>query len=98
MTTLTRALNSIGKKCFVDYFYDFKDCDDKIVLANKLLSENLKVTSLLAQMTRINYARWIFENGAEEEALSYIIASDRIDDVTRKKAKVLLEKTSACIS
>jgi len=87
MTTVKRALNSIGKKCFIDYYEDFRDCTDKQALAKKLLDNNEKATSLSAQMTRINYAQWIFDNKKEKEALSMIIGSDRIDDAAREKAK-----------
>jgi hypothetical protein len=38
-------------------------------------------------MTRIKYAQWIFDNNKEKEALSIIIKSNRLDDVTKKKAR-----------
>lgn len=88
---LTRALNSIGKKCFVDYFNDFKRCTDKSKLAQKLLADNPRAYSLNAQITRINYAKWIFENGLEYEALK-IITNARIHENTIAKAsKLILE-------
>ncbi len=87
MTTVERALNSIGKKCFIDYYEDFKNCNDKEVLARKLLTNNSNATSITAQMTRINYAQWIFDNHKEKEALSIIINSNRMDDVTKRKAR-----------
>ncbi len=87
MTTVERALNSIGKKCFIDYYEDFKNCNDKEVLARKLLTNNSNATSITAQMTRINYAQWIFDNHKEKEALSIIINSNRLDDVTKRKAR-----------
>ncbi len=87
MTTVERALNSIGKKCFIDYYDDFKNCADKKVLACKLLTSNINATSITAQMTRINYAQWIFENHKEKEALSIIIDSSRLDYITKRKAR-----------
>ena len=87
MTTVKRALNSVGKKCFIDYYEDFRSCTDKNALTEKLLANNKNSTSPPAQMTRINYAQWIFDNNKEKEALSIIIISNRLDDVTRKKAK-----------
>ncbi len=87
MTTVERALNSIGKKCFIDYYDEFKYCNDKEVLARKLLTNNSNATSITAQMTRINYAQWIFDNHKEKEALSIIINSNRLDDVTKRKAR-----------
>ena len=87
MTTVERALNSIGKKCFIDYYEDFKNCNDKEVLARKLHANNSNATSITAQMTRINYARWIFDNHKEKEALNIIINSNRLDDITKRKAR-----------
>lgn len=87
MTTVERALNSIGKKCFIDYYEDFKNCNDKEVLARKLLTNNSNATSITAQMTRINYAQWIFDNHKEKEALNIIINSNRMDDVTKRTAR-----------
>ena len=92
MTTVERALNSIGKKCFVDYYEDFRDCFDKAALARKLLANNKSATSITAQMTRVNYAKWIFENHKEKEALSIIISSKRLDETTRARARVLLRE------
>lgn len=86
MTTLERALNSIGKKCFIDYYEDFKNCNDKKALASKLLTSNHKAISITAQITRVNYAKWIFDNHHEKEALNIIINSKRIDEITKTKA------------
>lgn len=91
MFDLERALNSIGKKCFVDYYYDFKNNSNDNLLSNKLLSENKNATSLQAQKTRIYYANLIFENNLEKEALSIISSSSRLDKETIKKAKELLK-------
>jgi len=91
VTTVDRALNSIGKKCFIDYYADFRCCTDKNALVHKLLENNKNATSPSAQMTRINYAQWIFDNNNEKEALSIIINSNRLDDVTKKKAREYLK-------
>lgn len=87
MTTVERALNSIGKKCFIDYYEDFKSSIDKNALTQKLLANNMNATSPSAQMTRINYAQWIFNNNKENEALCIVINSNRLDDATKKKAR-----------
>ena len=87
MTTVERALNQIGKKCVIDYFEDFRSCEDKNALSQKLLVNNKNATSQLAQLTRINYAKWIFDNNEEKEALRIIINSNRLDDVTRAKVR-----------
>ncbi len=91
MTTVERALNLIGKKCFVDYFYEFKGCADKHALANQLLANNISATSLTAQMTRVNYAEWIFDNRMEKEALEIIINSKRLDEFTRMQARKIYQ-------
>lgn len=87
MTTIERALNSIGKKCFIDFYEDFKFCSDKDLLVQKLLANNKNAHSPSAQMTRINYARWIFDNNQEKNALIIVINSNRIDDKTKEKAR-----------
>jgi len=92
MTTIKRALNSIGKKCFIDYYEEFKNCNDKDILAYKLLVNNDKATSIEAQITRINYAKWIFANHKEKDALSIIINSNRLDCITKRKARELYNK------
>lgn len=86
MFDLDRALNSIGKKSFVDYFFDFKTSTNDDLLAKKLLSENKNATSFNAQKTRIYYAKLIFENNKEKEALKIIVSSSRLDKDTRDKA------------
>ena len=91
MTTVTRALNSIGKKCFIDYYEQFKSCVHQQELAQKLLDDNASASSLSAQITRIHYAQWIFENSLENEALDIIIHSKRLDAQTIQKAKQILE-------
>lgn len=90
MTTVERALNSIGKKCFINYYEEFQSYTDKNALAKQLLANNKNATSLSAQMTRINYAQWIFDNKKEKEALSLIIKSNRLDEATKKTAREYL--------
>lgn len=92
MTTLQRALNSIGKKCFVDNFEKFKHYTDKKSLAMALLKENQNASSYSAQITRINCAEWIFENNLTDDALNIILESKRIDTATKIRAKDLLSK------
>ena len=90
MEDLIRKLNSIGKKCFVDNYHEFKNCTDNLSLANKLLNENPKATSVDAQLTRISNAKFIFKNNLEHEALNIIINSNRMDSNTIKEVKSLL--------
>lgn len=92
MRTLDRALNSIGKKCFIDYYDDFKNCRNKKELAQKLLASNSNAVSLTAQTTRINYALWIFDNNLQKDALKIIMQSNRLDSATKAKARALYDK------
>lgn len=63
------------------------DAAQKNALTRKILANNKNTTLPSAQMTRINYAQWIFDNNKGKEALSIIINSNRLDDVTKKKAR-----------
>lgn len=68
MSDVVRLLNSVGKQIFVNYYYDFKDLNvDKNYLAQKLLKENPKATSIGGQTTRINCAHRIFANNLEKK-------------------------------
>ena len=92
MTTIERALNSIGKQCFVENFNLFKNCTDKSSLANKLLLSNPNSHSLSAQITRVNYACWIFDNHLEKEALKIVLSSNRLSYDIQSKARLLLKE------
>lgn len=86
MEDLTRLLNSIGKKIFVDYYYDFKSHTSGDGLAKKLLLENPMTKSLQAQKTRVSKAKQIFNDQLEKEALKIIMASKRVNEETLMKA------------
>lgn len=91
MTSLVRKLNSIGKKVFVDYYYDFKYLNlDKNKLAQKLLDGNPKAETISGQLIRIGYARQIFSENVQREALEIICSSKRLDTVTIKKARKII--------
>lgn len=91
MAELNRLLGSIGKKIFIDYYYELKKPNlDKKVLSEKLLRENPKADSIVGQVTRVNCAIRIFENDLQIEALENIINS-RVDGFTIKKAKDILK-------
>ena len=95
MQTVSRALNSVGKQCFVKYYDRFQICTDKQALAEALLRDNPRASSLSAQLTRIRAAQWIFENGLEREALDLVLQSARIDAQTAEKARRLRESIRA---
>lgn len=101
MSTVNRALQSIGKSNFVQYFEDYKELafskdklsgKDKLPLAKKLLEDNPNASKISGQLIRISSAITIFKNGWEEEALKEIIASKH-PSITREikaKASVLV--------
>lgn len=93
MGDVVRLLNSVGKQVFVDYYYDLKDLEaDKKALAQKLLEQNPKATSIGGQLTRINCAHRIFANNLEKEALEIILNSNRLDENIIKKARDIISK------
>ena len=90
--SLEETLNAIGKAAFVRFYYDFKDATIPTdVLAEKILRESPRARSA-RQGFRIPRARHIFAHGQELEALKIIIASERVDAESRKKAKEILEQ------
>lgn len=96
MSTVDRALRSIGKSNFVEYFEDYKELafskekisgSDKVPLARKLLESNPNATKLSGQMIRISSAIGIFKNGWEEDALREVLASKHPSITKEIKAK-----------
>ncbi|MGM0898280.1 MAG: hypothetical protein ACQEV0_10280 [Bacillota bacterium] len=103
MSTVDRALKSIGKSNFVQYFEDYKELafskeklsgTDKLPLAKKLLEDNPKASKISGQLIRISSAITIFKNGWEEQALKEVIASKHpsITKEVKAKASVLISK------
>lgn len=91
MIDVNSCLNSVGKKIFVDFYYDFKNLQlDKDVLAKKLLDNNPNASKISGQIIRINFARKIFDNNLEREALEIIVSSNRLDEETIRKAQEIL--------
>ena len=84
---LIRTLNSVGKSTFVKYYYNFKnESRDACILA---FEENYTDN---AKSTRVGHAQRIFRENKNIEALEIIIASNRVDAETWKKAKEILSK------
>ncbi len=94
MRELKRVLNSVGKRIFVRYYDEFKNCSDRKALAEKIMKEQ-GYSSFFAQMTRVNGAIWIFDHHAENDTLGIIIASKRLDTNTINEAKRLKEQHEA---
>lgn len=87
---LTRLLNSIGKRVFVEYYE---------VFSNKSMNNEEKILKLpkkykiTGSRTRVTCANRIFELGLEKEALKIIINS-RTEQNSIEKARYLLRKLS----
>lgn len=87
---LESTIKAVGKKVFVEFYYDFKNTNISFEeLANKLYTENPNSKSL-QQRFRIPRARHIFQLGQEIEALNLIIESKKLPDGVINKAKHIL--------
>ncbi len=87
---LNRSLQSIGMKCFVDYYDKF--CDNK--LSNIDLIELLMKNEGYKESgckTRVSQSRRIIKAGMSVVALKKILKSSRLEDSTLKKAQILLD-------
>ena len=83
---LITLLNGIGKRVFVRYYEELqKDDVSESIFDGEDFTENSK-------RSRKSKARTIFKNGWEKKALQIVIHSNRTDDVTKAKAKMLLAR------
>lgn len=98
-----RIIATIGLKNFVYYYEDYKGMylsgdeltnEDKKIFAKRILEENEEADSFQAQITRINKALKIFEEGFNIEALDKAIKSkhNKITAEVKQKAKILKQK------
>lgn len=85
--TVERLLNSVGKRTFIKYYYNFKNTSRDHCICS--FEENFTDK---AKSSKTGHAKSIFKNGLEKEALIIISKSDRVDDITRQKAKEILLK------
>jgi len=93
VTEVNRLLKAVGKKNFIDYYYEFQNIDiDKNILAEKLLNENKRGKKINGQLIIISFAQKIFTNNLQEKVLKIIIKSDRLSEDTIKKAKEIMIK------
>ena len=84
---LTRVLNSVGKSAFVKYYYNFKNLN-----RDECVSRFEEDYTDKAKNTRTGHAQRIFKENQHIAALEAIIKSDRVDFITRSKAKEILAK------
>lgn len=91
---LKKALNSVGKGSFIKYYYEYKAYADapsevkKQELGKKLLSENPNAKAIEGQFIRIDYAKSIFNNKMEKEALTQILDSN-VSDIIKERTREL---------
>lgn len=87
---LQRALNSVGKTCFVKYYEEFAS-DKPLEDIVELLLNNEGYTET-ASRTRVNNARRIIRQGLSAEALGLVISSNHAlvtEEIKQKATKVL---------
>lgn len=77
-------LNKIGRNIFIEYYHDFKNGQN---IEEKLPS----YLSLSSKQSRITSARKIFINNLHIEALELIANSNRLEEETLDRAKVILK-------
>ena len=82
---LIRALNSIGKRAFVKYYFDFKSKSVESCLM--CFKENY---TYQGKYTRVINAKRIFRERMHIQALEIVSGSNRVDEETKRKAKVIL--------
>lgn len=82
---LERHLNSVGKSCFVEYFYRF--CDENLEMNSfvEFLMGNEGYTKLASE-TRVLKARKIIKAGRAMDALAIIANSTRVPREVSAKA------------
>ncbi|MBK1809494.1 hypothetical protein JHL18_02390 [Clostridium sp. YIM B02505] len=97
-----RIVASVGLSSFVDYYEEYKEvylkgdkliAEEKHTFAKRLLNENEEADSLQAQITRINSAIKIFEEGLNIDVLNKAIKSKnhKVTEKIKQKAKRLKE-------
>ena len=89
--TLDDLLRSIGMRTFVKYYYNFKNCSRSYCIVN--FEENFTEK---AKSSKTGHAQSIFKNALEKEALLKIIASTRVDEISRLRAKQILKNEFGC--
>lgn len=90
-TDIQSNLNAIGKKVFVDFYYDFKNLQIHDSELSEKLFQNNPLSKSPKQGFRIPRARHIFETNQQIDALRLIIKSEKLDKETIDKAKGILD-------
>ena len=86
--TLERLLNSVGKRTFVKYYYNFRDCSREYCISNFEEPFTEK-----AKSSRTSHAKAIFNNGGEKDALILISKSKKVEkSVSERATQILLNE------
>ena len=89
---LKNALNSIGKKVFLDYFPSFlaiSDIEQEIAELAERIKEDRDYATLDTTVRRVKNARNIIKSGLVKDALSDISKSEGVGREYREKARRL---------
>jgi hypothetical protein len=90
--TLDRSLKSIEKECFVKHYELFRDKsgpDADFVVDSLMRNENYNESGA---KIRVSHVRRIFSAGRQEDALKFIVRSERIPQGSVDKARLLLNE------
>jgi hypothetical protein len=89
--TLIRCLNTVGKTAFVSHFELFQRYAIGQITKENAVERlvNSELGNEDGSLMRLGNAKRIFVNQAEEQALSIILESNRLDDSVLQKAKRL---------
>ena len=93
ISDIETTLRSIGKKAFIECFYILKeeqDGENENIISCMMSHGGAKKES--SARTKASIGRKIFKEGMELEALKNIISSNRVKEVTKNKALVILQK------
>jgi hypothetical protein len=85
---LKRSLQTIGMRCFVNYFEDFTDLNKTCDALIEMLIEDKNYQESGAR-SRVNSARRIIREGKAKDALHLVMAANRIPEEVREKATQL---------
>lgn len=93
ISDIETTLRSIGKKAFIECFYILKeeqDGENENIISCMMSRGGAKKES--SARTKASIGRKIFKEGMELEALKNIISSNRVQEATKNKALVILQK------
>jgi hypothetical protein len=94
---LNRALNSVGKKCFVAFYATLGDLSLAPADAAATISNAKKSSFVAVRGYRVRPARKIFVAGREHDALAIIAESNRVAPEARERARSLFARGTGSV-